>query len=52
MTKEEFIEFTGEDPVDVFGEDWEAYVDSLLEEYGVDEDRIDPNFDNLDHVFY
>ena len=31
MTKEEFIELTGEDPEDVLGPDWE----NLIEEYAI-----------------
>lgn len=31
MTKQEFIEFTGEDPEDVFGGDWENIIEELEE---------------------
>jgi len=39
MTKKEFIEYTGEDPVDLFGEDWEQEIENFendmrAEEYG------------------
>lgn len=33
MTKQEFIELFGEDPVDVLGNDWQ----NDIEEYGTDE---------------
>jgi len=32
MTKEKFIQLTGEDPVDVIGEDWEDCIDDYLED--------------------
>lgn len=32
MDKEKFIELTGEDPVDVLGEDWENYIEEYLED--------------------
>lgn len=32
MTKEEFKDLTGEDPVDVFGGDWENEIADLTEE--------------------
>lgn len=32
MTKQQFIKLTGEDPVDVLGNDWENYIDDYFEE--------------------
>ena len=32
MTKEEFMELTGEDPVDVLGGDWENEIDEFMED--------------------
>ncbi len=34
MTREDIIALTGEDPVDMFGEDWENEVAVLLEDIG------------------
>ena len=31
MTKEEFLEYTGEDPEDVLGPDWENLIDDDVE---------------------
>ena len=31
ITKEKFIELTGEDPVDVLGSDWENEVEEYME---------------------
>jgi hypothetical protein len=32
MTREKFIELTGEDPVDVLGEDWENEIEEYMED--------------------
>lgn len=32
MTAQQFEKYTGENPVDVLGEDWELYVDDYIEE--------------------
>ena len=32
MTREKFIELTGEDPVDVLGEGWEEYSEEYIDE--------------------
>ena len=32
MDREKFKKLTGEDPVDVLGEDWENYIDDYLED--------------------
>mgnify|MGYP001561335269 CR=1 FL=1 len=37
MTKEQFIEQFGEDPVDVLGQDWENYIEDYLQEVENDE---------------
>ena len=30
MTRQQFIKQFGEDPVDMFGEDWKNYIDDLI----------------------
>ena len=37
MTKEQFIEKFGEDPVDILGEDWQNYLDDYLHQQGQEE---------------
>ena len=37
MTRQQFIKQFGEDPVDMFGEDWKNYIDDFIEEIKVDE---------------
>jgi len=32
ITKEKFIELTGEDPVDILGQDWENEAEEYLED--------------------
>ena len=33
MTKQEFTELTGEDPIDLFGDDWENEIENFADEY-------------------
>ncbi len=35
MNKEDIIALTGEDPVDMFGPDWENVVEACLEDAGI-----------------
>lgn len=41
MTKEEFIERFGEDPVDVIGEDWEDYLEEYIKNAEDEDEYID-----------